>query len=354
MNYPSLRELFSAFILFILTVTLVFASRYSRLYSSDAVVAEQKTVLLIENRLETDDLTQAFDSLGVRYNPEELHWAASVLGWKRYRAGRYVITGGVSYEDLLSRMAKGIQDPVRVVVHSGIDIPRFSERLSNQMQADSLSFSAQFTDSSSVAVQAGISGGQLFGRMLPNTYQFYWTSPAEQTVRRIYNEFERQVTEPFSEEIDASPFTLNEIITLASIVEWEARLPEEKPRISGLYINRLNRNMLLQADPTVLYALGERRRLLFEDYRYDHPYNTYLNPGLPPGPISNPDKASIRAVLEPEEHEYLFMVAKPDGSHEFNRTFEEHKRSSENWRSWLREQYRIKREMEEKGALPGN
>jgi len=183
-------------------------------------------------------------------------------------------------------------------------------------------------------------------RMLPNTYQMYWTSTPERVVRRIFREFTTGINERFRNEIEESQFTLDEIVILASIVEWEARHQEEKPKISGLYINRLDRNMRLQADPTVLYALGERRRILYEDYRFEHPYNTYLYSGLPPGPITNPDEPSIRSVLEPEEHDYLFMVATPDGNHVFNRTFEEHRQSSSEWREWLREQYRIKRERE--------
>ncbi|MDX1591417.1 MAG: endolytic transglycosylase MltG, partial [Balneolaceae bacterium] len=112
------------------------------------------------------------------------------------------------------------------------------------------------------------------------------------------------------------------------------------------------RGMPLQADPTVLYALGERRRLLFEDYQYQHPYNTYLYRGLPPGPITNPDEASINAVLNPEDHGYYYMVATPDGTHRFSRTFEEHRQASDEWRRWIREQYRIRdqREREESAA----
>ena len=150
----------------------------------------------------------------------------------------------------------------------------------------------------------------------------------------------------YADQISQSRYSLSEIVTLASIVEMEAKVADEKPRIAGLYLNRLSRNMLLQADPTVIYAVGERRRLLFKDYRVDHPYNTYLYAGLPPGPITNPDESSIRAVLQPEEHDYFYMVASPNGSHRFSRTFEEHRQASEEWRRWIQEQYRIRDELE--------
>src|SRR5690625_3858180 len=145
-------------------------------------------------------------------------------------------------------------------------------------------------------------------------------------------------------EISRSPHTLNEVVTLASITELEARYSDEKVRISGLYLNRLETGMLLQADPTVLHSLGERRRLLFEDYRVEHAYNTYLHPGLPPGPITNPDLASIRSVLNQEQHDYLYLVATPYGYHKFSRTFSDHRQASEEWRRWIQEQYRIRDE----------
>lgn len=347
MNYPTLREFLYALILFVIILALVFGSRYSRLYSNEALKVKEEVELLLHERIGLNELYIKLDSLGVDADRDELLWAGSILGWRNFRPGRYVIDGQKSYEQFLSDMARGIQDPGNILVHPAIDIPRFSQRMSLQLMADSASIAAQFSDTSAIVLELELTGEELFARMLPNTYQMYWTSSPENVVRRIYREFNEKILNRFASEIEESQFTIDEIIILASIVAWEARHQDEKARISGLYINRLNRNMLLQADPTVLYALGERRRILFEDYRFEHPYNTYLNAGLPPGPITNPDEFSIRSVLKPEEHDYLYMVATPEGRHEFNRTFEEHRRSSEVWRVWLREQYRIKRERED-------
>ena len=320
--------------------------RYSRLYSDESFTLNGTVELLVHERIGLEELYSSLDSLQVTVDYDDLLWAGNLLGWRVFRPGRYEINSTISYPELLSNMARGIQDPGNVVIHSGINPGILSERLAQQLRTDSLSFSRQFSDSSEVALELGLTGEELFSRMLPNTYQMYWTSTPEAVVRRIYREFEEQVVNQLSQDISQSSFTLDEIVTLASIVEWEARDANEKAKISGLYQNRLDRNMRLQADPTVIYALGERRRLLYEDYNYDHPYNTYLNSGLPPGPITNPDLNSIRAVLNPEEHDYLFMVATPEGQHDFNETFDEHRESSENWRRWIREQYRIKREME--------
>ncbi len=350
----SKKEVAVLFILFVVVFSVVFGSRSHRLYKPDAIQTDRPVHLYIEQRIGLDELSVKLDSLGVEVNRDELHWAGRVLGWRGFRQGLYIIEGKQSYGDFLSRMARGIQDPARVTVLSGSDPDRMAERLGMQLQADSEAFREVFTDSSELALELGLTGEELFSRMLPNTYEIYWTSTPERAVRRIYNEFTQLVQNRYRQQIDENGYSLDEIITLASIVELEAKVQSEKPTIAGLYLNRLNRNMLLQADPTVAYAIGERRRLLFEDYRYEHPYNTYLHAGLPPGPITNPDEASIRAVLEPEEHNYLFMVASPDGSHRFSRTFEEHRRASAEWRRWIQEQYRIRDERERREAQNEN
>lgn len=307
---------------------------------------EQLTELLIYEVSGPDYLKSELKEKNVHFNAVEMDWASKTLGWRRFQAGRYELEGEYSFYDLFAKLGRGIQDPTRVVVIPGTDKGRISRTLAHQLRPDSSEFAAIFSDSSEIAKENNLSGEALFARMLPNSYDMYWTARANNVVERLLGEFEQRVTSGLADEIESHDLTLDEVLILASIVEWEARDNTEKPRISGLYQNRLERGMLLQADPTVLYALGERRRLLFADYRFDHPYNTYQNPGLPPGPITNPDLSSIRAVLFPEEHNYLYMVATPEGTHQFSRTFQEHQQASAEWRRWLREQYRIKRERE--------
>jgi UPF0755 protein len=354
MKHFSKSECVILFLLFILVALAVFGSRAHRLYTQFAIESDAERVLLLYERTGLEELSEKLDSLGLDVDKTELLWAGQTLGWRTFSPGRYEIEGHTSYSNFLSKLARGMQDPARVTILPGTDIGRFSRSMAFQMRPDSVSFGEIFSDSSEIALEAGLTGGELFSRMLPNSYDVYWTSSAENMVRRILREFNQTVVERLREEIEEHPLSLEEIITLASIVEWEARQNEEKPRISGLYLNRLDRDMMLQADPTVIYALGERRRLFFEDYQIDHPYNTYQVEGLPPGPITNPDLASIRAVLNPEEHEYLYMVATPEGSHRFSRTFEEHRQASEEWRRWIREQHEIRdqreREQEQEGS----
>lgn len=331
---------------FILVFGLFFGSRFLRLHNPQAITSNGPKVLYLDEPVDLEQLINHIHALDITIDVEEFKWAASITGWRNFNRGRYEFSGNYMYDEFLSKIARGIQDHMPVTVPSGMDIGRLSQVLGNQLQADSVEFSAVFKDSSELALELNLDGESLFSRMLPNTYNIYWTSTAEQVVRRILNEFQYSVLNPYSDEIKENEFNLHEILTLASIVEWEAQNRDEKPTISGLYWNRLNRNMHLQADPTIIYAIGERRRLLYEDYRVEHPYNTYIHTGLPPGPITNPDIASIEAVLNPEEHDYLFMVATPEGGHFFSETFEQHQEASSKWRQWIREQYRIRDERE--------
>lgn len=350
MHYFSTKEITALFLLFAAVFISTLLSRNARLFNTSITGTPGSFEVLIEESIRVDGLIEELDNLEVEFDRKELIWAANTLGWRNYQAGRYVLTNEDSYSEFLSKLGRGIQDPGPVTILSGLDADRLSRNLSRQLRADSLSFRRIFQDSSEIAQEYGLTGEQLFSRMLPETYEMYWTSSPERVVRRIYSEFQRVVIDRYENEIEQNPLSLDEIITMASIVEWEARLNEEKPKISGLYLNRLERNMRLQADPTVLYALGERRRLLYEDYEFDHPYNTYRIRGLPPGPITNPDLNSIRAVLFPEEHDYLYMVATPEGTHRFSETYSEHQQASEEWRQWLREQYRIKQEREQESS----
>lgn len=341
----SYTELLSGAAVLLLTVLLVAGIRLMRLESSEAITTSQTVDLYLNEPVELDELAAILVDSAVVKDSEELLWAGRLLGWNRFSEGHYSIKGTYSYDSLLSKIAKGIQDPVSVTIIPGSSEKRIADRFINTFKFDSTAFYKQLSDTSFLT-EMNLERKDLLGRFYPETYSLYWTASPENVIRRILNEFNRQVVETHSAAIEQMEMTVNEIVTLASIIEWEATLDEEKNMISGLYWNRLNRGMRLQADPTVNFAINERRRLLYEDYEIDHPYNTYVNRGLPPGPITNPSHSSIMAALNPAEHDYLYMVASPDGSHVFSETFEEHRRESAKWRRWIREQYRIKRQQE--------
>ncbi len=324
---------------------LTFSSRQLRLSADDALVFKDEINLILLQNSGIDELVQYLNTSETEFSEQELRWAARLLGWRIYQKGHYSLSGNASYEELLSKLARGIQDPVPVVVLPGIDQARFSNSVASFLEFEPNELDTLFSDSLFLN-ELNLSKEGLFGRMLPETYLMYWTISPKDAIRRVLSEYQSNVVDVYSDSASAKEKSIDDILIMASIIEWEAKLEEEKATISGLYWNRINRRMRLEADPTVNFAIGERRRLLFEDYRVQHPYNTYLRRGLPPGPVTNPSLSTIRAALYPEEHDYLFMVANPEGGHIFTRTFEEHEKASEEWRRWLREQYRIARENE--------
>ncbi len=346
-NIPlSTDELILGFLLVFLAAFIVAESRWSRLHHEKAISADKPVHIYLDNRTELSELTTILADSGLIANREEFLWAAQIFGWKKFREGHYLVDNGFSYDAFLSKLARGIQDPVFVTILPGKSKPDIVQKISSDLQFDSLAFHQTITDSLFLD-SLGLEPRDVIGRFYPNTYSVYWTTSPEAFFRRVINEFRKSVIDDEKARIEELDRTVDEIVTLASIIEWEAKNKAEKPRISGLYWNRLDRGMRLQADPTVNFAVGERRRLLYEDYQIDHPYNTYLYRGLPPGPITNPSLSSIKAALYPEDHQYLYMVATPDGGHSFSETFEEHKRKSAKWRQWLQEQYRIKYQREQ-------
>jgi UPF0755 protein len=168
--------------------------------------------------------------------------------------------------------------------------------------------------------------GRLEGYLFPDTYEFPKNVTAEQIIDRMLKRFDNVFTDDMKQRAEAINMSTDQIVTLASIIEKEARVPEERPVIAAVYYNRLKKKMLLQADATVQYALGQwKDKVLYEDLKVDSPYNTYKYQGLPIGPISNPGKASLEAAVSPEKVDYLFYVAKSDGSgaHTFTVTYDQ-------------------------------
>lgn len=242
------------------------------------------------------------------------------------KAGRYRFARGASWDEILDALERGAVVTVPLTIPEGYTGREIAPRLARVAAASPDSVLSMLRDTS-LARELGVPGPTLEGYLFPDTYHFsegvHPRAALEAMVQR-YREFwgagERR-------RADSLGLTEREVVTLASIVEAEARVAEERPIIAGVYLNRLARGMLLQADPTVQYALGEPKpRLLYRDIDAvaGDPYNTYTHPGLPPGPIGAPGAASLRAVLEPAEVPYLFFVARPDGSHVFTETEREH------------------------------
>jgi UPF0755 protein len=337
------RQRLIGFILWMVPFLLVSGSMIARLQEPIPVRADAALKLPVDTDL--DGVLRQLGSVSAHVDESRLRWIASLYKMERFRAGRYEIDSTVSTHRVLRRWVRGEQDPLRLRIQAARFQHDLVGRISSQMRFEPSELDSVLSDSSFLA-ELGVDRHHVIGRILPDTYEFYWTASAEEVVRRVHQTFHNRVTVPYASRLDSLGWTVDDATTMASIIEWEVRHVDEMARVSGLYWNRLRRNMPLQADPTVNYALGERRRLFHSDYRYDHPYNTYRIRGLPPGPLNNPRLVAIEAALYPESHPYLFMVATAEGYHTFTRTFDEHKMESRKWVRWLNEQVKARQERE--------
>jgi UPF0755 protein len=242
------------------------------------------------------------------------------------KAGHYSLTAGSSWGELLDAIRRGDVVTHPLTIPEGFTLREVAPRIGDFVGAPTDSVLGMLQDTT-LARALGVPGPTLEGYLFPETYRFSEGLEPRvliETMVQKYHDFWGPAERRLADSLGMSE---REIVTLASIVEEEARRPEERAVIAGVYLNRLDIGMLLQADPTVQYALGEpRERLLYRDIDAvaEDPYNTYTHPGLPPGPIASPGEASLRAVLEPEDVPYLFFVAQADGSHVFTRTQREH------------------------------
>lgn len=212
-----------------------------------------------------------------------------------------------------------------VTFPEGISYLKFADILADKIKIDKKEF-LRLCRSDSLLSARNIPAHNVEGYFLPNTYTFFMKIPAKEAIDELLDYQEQIWNKKFAEKVKNSKYSKHEIITLASIVDAETAVPEEKPIVSGLYRNRLAKGMLLQADPTVQFAIGKKRRVLYKDLEINNPYNTYVYPGLPPGPINCPGLASIDAAVNPQEHDYYYMVAVGDGSgkHNFAKTHRQH------------------------------
>ena len=247
---------------------------------------------------------------------------------KSLKAGHYVLEEGMSVIEVVRMLKLGLQTPVNVTMNNVKTPAYLAGKLSRQLHADSVELVKVLTDKQ-LAQKLGFSSPlTMFSIFIPNTYEFYWTVKPEDFVDRMYKEYKRFWNGERDKKRERSGLNRVEVSTLASIVYEETRKVDEMPRVAGVYVNRLKQGIPLQADPTIKYAMQDfgLRRILYRHLKYESPYNTYLNRGLPPSPICMPSIEAIDAVLNFEKHDYIFFCARPtfDGYHNFARTLKEH------------------------------
>jgi UPF0755 protein len=243
------------------------------------------------------------------------------------KAGTYMLRRGESWSTVLDALRAGKGIVQVVTVPEGYAISQIAPLLASKLQqpADSVEGAARDT---AWLHRLGVPISTLEGYLFPDTYSFPDGTTARAAVNTMLRRFEQVWRPEWTARLDSIRMTRHQVLTLASIVETEARLAEERPVIAGVYVNRLREGMLLEADPTVQYARGTHTaRVFYKDLEIESPYNTYRHPGLPPGPIASPGRASIMAALYPATVPYKFFVAYPDGHHEFRNDLAAHTRA---------------------------
>lgn len=257
---------------------------------------------------------------------------------KQKRTGRFAIYDGDTMHSLYLRIVSNQQSPIMVTIPATRTVEQLVATVSRQLMTDSASI-AHFALNRLYYERVGYSAATLPCLFIPNTYELYWNITPERFIARMLREHDIFWNESRRAKAKAIGMSIEEVATLASIVDEETNNNAEKPIVAGLYINRLKRGIPLQADPTVKYALGDfaRKRILKKDLETDSPYNTYKHKGLPPGPIRIPTIQAIESVLNYTKHNYIYMCAKEDfsGKHNFATTLAQHNANAQRYRQAL-------------------
>ena len=255
--------------------------------------------------------------------------ATRLMGYSnKIPAGIFALTNAKNNYRIVKQLIQGNPEMIRVTLLEGWTISQVTEAISDSLNISSEILSTLCYDEQFIQ-ELGIEASSLEGYLYPETYLFLESeNDPKEILKQAVSEFNSVFSDNLRKRAEQIGFTVNEVLTMASIIEGEAIFDSERPIISAVFHNRLKKRMLLQADPTVQYVIKDGpRRLRLSDLKIDSPYNTYVYRGLPPGPISNPGKASILAALYPDDNDYIFFVARGDSYHTFTTTIEEHNRA---------------------------
>ena len=276
-----------------------------------------------------DDVDSVYHKIIEVGNPKQMHGFESLVRYQGYnvKTGRYAIKPTDNMRYLHRRLSMGYQTPIKLTVGSVRTLDRIARNTARQLMVDSCEIANILNDTAYIS-KLGFTPETLPALFIPNTYEVYWNMSSEDFMQRMLKEHKAFWNEKRLKQAEAIGLTPIEVATLASIVEEETANQAEKPMVAGLYINRLKKGMLLQADPTVKFSLQEfgLKRILFKHLEVDSPYNTYKYAGLPPGPIRIPSFQGLESVLNYTKHNYIYMCAKEDfsGTHNFAVTSAQH------------------------------
>ena len=305
---------------------ILYSAFYGKAFDSETIIRITSTntydevVEQIRPALRSNFHRTAFDFYAKRLNLEG-----------RFHTGRYMFNEGESVIRAVRKLVLGEQTPVRLVVGEARTLPQLAGKLAKQIEVDSATLLRAMRNKQ-LRKELGFVKDSTIAMFIPNTYEVWWDITPERLLHRIKREYDHFWNEERTAKLKRCRLSKYEVMTLASIVYEEVKIPSEMRMIAGVYINRLRRGIALQACPTVKYAMGDfaLKRILHKHLKYRSPFNTYINRGLPPAPICVPSVAAIDAVLDYAEHKYLYFCARPelDGRHNFARTLKEHNANS--------------------------
>lgn len=295
---------------------------------------EAKAIIVrVSQGMDTGSIGEMLEREGLIRSAKHFRWLSRLLGTdKKLQAGEYLLSTDLTLPAVLHQLQHGKVRSVRVAVPEGLHLRQIADLLEQEQLVDRERFltvarNEELVYGTNPPIDKPVAS--LEGYLFPDTYLLTPSMTEEQIVRIMVDRFVEVALPLLQSQPAPLGLSLHEVVTLASIVEKEALYRHEHPTIASVFLNRLKINMPLQADPTVAYLFDEHRpRLLFADLEVASPYNTYRNRGLPPGPIASPGLSALQAVLEPEETEWLYFVARGDGTHVFTRTFNEHVREA--------------------------
>lgn len=299
---------------------------YNVFYGANDFGEGERKVFIVSKGEEWHQIVDSLEAKGIIRNRTWFEWVVRIAGRGTHtQVGKYEFPSGISNMELYNslRLGKNIF-PILVTLREGRRAVSFSRAFARMLGIDTLRFMNLVQDES-FARSLGVEAGNLEGYLAPNTYSFNWQADEAEIIKRLVKQTEAIFDDTLRRRAQELKMSVHEVLTLASIIEGEALIEDERPLISGVYHNRLRKGMKLQADPTIQFIIPDGpRRILFRDLAIQSPYNTYMHDGLPPGPINNPSVASIRAALYPAHHEYLFFVANGKGGHWFSTSYAGH------------------------------
>lgn len=318
---------------------------YSAIFSPNTTFNNDEAFVYIPSNADFKKVKESLEPLLL--DLETFEQIADRKGYaSNIKGGKYAIKKGMNNNEIINTLrSKNI--PIKLAFNNQETLADLAGRVSSQIEADSVSLLNTFEDPDFLKAN-GFTDDTNLAMYLPNSYEFFWNTSAEKFRDRMLKEYQRFWNEDRLKKAKALNLEPHEVVSLASIVHKETAKIEERPRVAGLYLNRIREGMLLQADPTVIYAIKKHtgnfdtiiKRVLYKDLEIDSPYNTYKYAGVPPGPITMPDISAIDAVLNHEKHEYYYMVANVEnfGYHKFAKSLAQHNQNKVQYVRWINEQ----------------